>query len=197
MVSPHQSVGMLEVICGPMFSGKSEELMRRLRRASIAKQTVLTVKPSVDDRYAMEYVVSHDGTKHQAYALDSVSTILELADLQKATVVGIDEAQFFPQEIIPVICKLIDTHRRVLVAGLDLDFRGIPFGVMPMLLAIADKVTKLQAICTECGKDAHFTQRLVNGHPARFDDPVILVGAHEAYQARCRGCFDIDKMPSW
>ena len=189
----HAMYGALEVICGPMFSGKSEELIRRLRRAKIAQQKVVTFKPQLDNRYALEYVVSHDGNKVEARPLTNVSEIVEIVNTNNATVIGIDEAQFFSHDIVSVICQLINEQRRVIVAGLDLDFRGTPFGCMPLLLAIADKVTKLQAICTQCGHDAHFTQRLVNGNPARFDDPIILIGAQEAYQARCRGCYTIDK----
>lgn len=189
--------GALEIICGPMFSGKSEELMRRLRRAAIAKQKVITFKPSLDNRYAVEYVVSHNGTKHKAHPLDTAQSMREFVREQNATVIGIDEAQFFTPDIVPIVCELVNTNKKVIVAGLDLDFRGVPFGVMPLLMAIADNVTKLRAICTECGKDAHHTQRLVNGTPAKFDDPVILIGAQEAYQARCRTCFAIDRMPQW
>lgn len=189
----HTAHGMLEVICGPMFSGKSEELIRRLRRAKIAQQKVITFKPQLDNRYALEYVVSHDGNKVEARPLLNVTEIIDIVNATNASVIGIDETQFFSQEIVGVICQLINQQRRVIVAGLDLDFRGTPFGCMPLLLAIADKVTKLQAICTQCGHDAHFTQRLVNGDPARFDDPIILIGAQEAYQARCRGCYIIDR----
>jgi thymidine kinase len=190
----HTMHGVLEVICGPMFSGKSEELIRRLRRAKIAQQTIVTFKPQIDNRYALEYVISHDGNKVDARPLMNVNEIVEIVSTNNATVIGIDEAQFFSHEIVGVICTLINENRRVIVAGLDLDFRGTPFGCMPLLLAIADKVTKLQAICTQCGHDAHFTQRLVNGDPAKYDDPIILIGAQEAYQARCRGCYAIDKM---
>lgn len=189
--------GSLEVICGPMFSGKSEELMRRLRRASIAKQQVITFKPSIDNRYEIEFVVSHDGTKHKAQALSSPEKIYDLVEQTKAMVIGIDEAQFFSQDIIAIICSLIAHEKRVIIAGLDLDFRGVPFNVMPILMAIADSVTKLRAICTQCGNDAHFTQRLVNGNPAHYDDPIILIGAQESYQARCRNCYSIDKQPQW
>ncbi len=189
--------GRLEVICGTMFSGKSEELIRRLRRASIAKQKVLVFKHSLDDRHTIKYVVSHDGNKLEAQAFDNVKHILERALDKSVDVVGIDEVQFFPQEIIEVICKLVDAGKRVIAAGLDLDFRGVPFGGIPTLMAIADEVTKLQAICTSCGKDAHFSQRLVNGAPAKFNDPVILPGAQETYQARCRNCFTIDKVPTF
>lgn len=194
--SPEKNKGLLEVICGPMFSGKSEELIRRLRRSKIAKQGIITFKPIIDNRYESEYVVSHDGNMLNAHALDKVDSINELGFDKKIQVVGIDEVQFFPNDIIPIICSLIDSGKRVIVAGLDLDFRGKPFGCMPTLLAIADSITKLQAICAECGHDAHFSQRLVNGKPAKFEDPTILTGAQEAYQARCRDCYSIDKK-SW
>ena len=187
--------GALEVICGPMFSGKSEELIRRLRRAKIAKQSVLTFKHRFDHRQTIEFVQSHDGNTMEADALDDIAQLLALALHPMVNVVGIDEVQFFTQDIIGIICQLIDAGKRVIAAGLDLDFRGIPFGPMPVLLAIADSVCKLQAICTECGNDAHFSQRLVNGNPARYDDPIILIGAQEAYQARCRSCYIIDQTP--
>lgn len=185
--------GLLEVVCGPMFSGKSEELIRRLRRAKIAQQKVLTFKPSLDNRHSIEHVVSHDGNKVDAKPIESVADILTIVNNNNISVVGIDEVQFFHQDIIPIICKMVDAGKRVIVAGLDLDFRGNPFGCMPLLLAIADKITKLQAICTLCGIDAHFTQRLVDGKPARYTDPLIVVGAQEAYQARCRSCYSIDR----
>ena len=167
--------GSLEVICGPMFSGKSEELIRRLRRAKIARQTVLVFKNSLDNQrtQAFEYVVSHDGNKLDAQPIAQVENILTAAVDTQASVVGIDEVQFFPASIIQSICTLIEAKKRVIVAGLDLDFRAVPFGPMPILLAIADKITKLQAICAVCGADASFTQRLVNSQPARYDDPVI------------------------
>ena len=187
-------VGQLEVICGPMFSGKSEELMRRIRRAKIARQKVITFKHRLDDRHAIEYIVSHDGNRVEALPLDNVQRILEIAQADYISVIGIDEAQFFSKEILPIICSLIQSGKRVIVAGLDLDFRGAPFGCIPLLLAIADTITKLKAICTECGDDAHYTQRLVNGAPAQYDDPIIMIGAQESYQARCRGCYSIDKM---
>lgn len=188
--------GSLEVICGPMFSGKSEELIRRIRRARIARQKVVTFKHRLDDRSGIEHVVSHDGNKVEAYPLDTVEAILTIALDQQAQVIGIDEIQFFPQDIISVICKLVNAGKRVIVAGLDLDFRTVPFGCMPILMAIAERVTKLQAICTECSGEATLTQRLVNGHPANHNDPIILIGAQDSYQARCRSCFRIDKVPS-
>lgn len=189
-----KKIGILEVICGPMFSGKSEELMRRLRRAKIAKQKTIIFKPHIDQRYGLEYVVSHDGNKLEAQPLHSVHEINERVDVIGATVIAIDEAQFFTQDIVGVVCQLVNEGKRVIVAGLDLDFRGAPFGHMPLLLAVADKISKLQAICTQCGHDAHFTQRLVNGLPAKYDDPIIMIGAQEAYQARCRSCYSIDKI---
>jgi len=186
--------GCLEVICGSMFSGKSEELIRRLRRSEIAKKNVVTFKHSLDDRKAIEFVVSHCGNKLKAYATAQISEIEKLV-FDNTDIIGIDEVQFYDKSIVNLICKFLDAGKKVIVAGLDLDFRGVPFGVMPVLLAIADNVTKLKAICMECGKDAQFTQRLVDGKAAKFDDPIILVGAEECYQARCRGCFDIDKSP--
>ena len=188
--------GRLEVICGPMFSGKSEELIRRLRRAQIARQKVLTCKHALDSRHMIECVVSHNGTKLEAEATDTVQQILTMGLEESVNVVGIDEVQFFENSIIEVIVKLVDAGKRVIVAGLDLDFRGVPFGPMGTLLAIADTVTKLQSICTACGNDAHFSQRLVNNEPARFEDPIILPGAQEAYQARCRDCYRINKKPT-
>lgn len=185
--------GTLEVICGSMFSGKSEELIRRLKRAEIAKKNVVVFKHSLDDRETMEYVIAHSGNKIKAYATAKVSDIKKFTP-SNINIIGIDEIQFYDKEIINIICKLLDEGKKVIVAGLDLDFRGIPFGPMPVLMAIADNVTKLKAICIECGNDAQFSQRLVNGKPAKFDDPIILIGAEECYQARCRGCFVIDRM---
>jgi thymidine kinase len=192
--------GRLEVICGSMFSGKTEEFLRRLKRAEFAKQNVLTVKHSIDKRKNMSAtsVVSHQGNQRTAVVIDGsdggVEKILELST-QNIDVVGIDEIQFFPVQIIDVICKLIECGKRVVVAGLDLDFRGEPFGVVPVLLSIADEVVKLKAICVVCGKEAHHTQRIVNGNPAKYSDPIILVGAQECYEARCRDCFCIDQKP--
>ncbi|MEX0940074.1 MAG: thymidine kinase [Candidatus Babeliales bacterium] len=191
-----QKKGTLEVICGSMFSGKSEELIRRLKRAQLAKKNVLAFKHSLDDRTFIEYVVSHNGNKIKALPIEKAEMILELipADIE---VIGIDEIQFFEQNIINIICNFIEQGKRVIAAGLDLGFNRKPFGAMPLLLSIADHITKLKAICILCGKDAHFTQRLVNNRPAKFEDPTILVGAQEAYQARCRDCHIIDKQPEF
>lgn len=191
----NKGTGSLEVICGPMFSGKSEELIRRLRRAKIAKQKVAVFKHALDNRTDLVNITSHNGNSIQAHATDISQNILKNVVVHNYSVVGIDEVQFFDNDIITTICTLIDSGIRVIVAGLDLDFRGMPFGPIPTLLAIADKITKLQSICTSCGNDAHFTQRLVNNQPAKFDDPIILIGAQEAYDARCRSCYKIDKSP--
>jgi len=193
----HAPQGSLEVVCGPMFSGKSEELIRRLRRAQIAKQKVIVFKNKLDDRYHSTALASHDGNTIDAFAVANICEMRAFLDNNPASVIGIDEVQFFSNNVIQLICDQVNAGKRVIVAGLDLDFRGVPFGCMPLLLAIADKITKLQAICTVCGCDAHFTQRLINGNPAKFTDPVIVVGTHEAYQARCRACHLIDKFPTF
>lgn len=192
--------GRLEVVCGSMFSGKTEELMRRLRRAEYARQNVLTIKHKIDNRKGHAYIASHDGRERLAFVAsentNSIERILELAN-KNIDVVGIDEVQFFPKEIVPVICKLVDQGKRVVTAGLDLDFRGEPFSVMPTLLAIADSVLKLKAICMACGQNAHYTQRIINGKPADYDDPIILIGAEECYEARCRDCYTINKQAEY
>lgn len=184
--------GSVEVIVGSMFSGKTDELIRRLRRATIARQKVQVFKPIIDNRYAIEKVTSHDGNIFQALPISQAADIL--THLETATtVVGIDEAQFFDLEITDIASQLAHRGIRIILAGLDMDFRGEPFGPMPLLLAQADKVDKLQAICIVCGEPAYCTQRLVNGHPAHYNDPVIIVGAQELYEARCRRCHKIPK----
>lgn len=177
--------GSVEVICGPMFSGKTDELIRRLRRAVIARQKVQVFKPAIDVRYAVEKVISHAGADFAAIPIERAEDIRTLLD-PDATVVAIDEAQFFDDGLIAVVDELAESGRRVIVAGLDTDFRGEPFGPMPALMAKAERVDKLQAICMVCGEPASRTQRLVNGKPARYDDPVVIVGAAEMYEARCR-----------
>jgi thymidine kinase len=175
-----------------MFSGKSEELIRRIRRAEFAKQSIITFKHHSDNRSTLESVVSHNGNTVKAIPIEHPTEILSHIATHHE-VVGIDEVQWFELSIVNVICELINQGKRVIVAGLDLDFRGKPFGCIPILMAVADNVTKLKAICIQCGKDAHYTQRLVNGNAAKFDDPVMLIGAEELYQARCRDCHSIDK----
>jgi thymidine kinase len=177
--------GSLEVVCGSMFCGKTEELIRRLRRAEIARQKVQVFKPAIDTRYVEEKVMSHAGMAFDAIPVrDAVEILSSLAP--DTTVVGIDEAQFMSAEIMNVVDELVERGVRVIVAGLDMDFRGEPFGMMPFLMAKAERVEKLRAICMVCGESASRTQRLVNGSPARYDDPVVIVGASEMYEARCR-----------
>ena len=177
--------GSIEVVCGSMFSGKTDELIRRLVRATIAKQKVQVFKPAIDVRYAVEKVTSHAGANYSAIPVESASDIRERVD-EDTTVVAIDEAQFFDLEIVEIAQELAGQGIRVIVAGLDMDFRGEPFGPMPTIMAKAEKVDKLHAICMTCGNEASRTQRLVNGKPARYDDPVVIVGASELYEARCR-----------
>ena len=178
--------GRIEVICGSMFCGKTEELIRRVRRAIIARQKVKVFKPEIDDRYGIQRITSHTGQSVDAIPVKDSSNILELAN-SETTVVAIDEAQFFDDGIVNAVQRLADEcDIRVIIAGLDTDFRGEPFGAMPHLLSIAEEVIKLQAICVVCGESASRTQRLVNGQPAAFDDPIIMVGAQESYEARCR-----------
>jgi len=177
--------GSLEVICGSMFSGKTDELIRRLRRATIARQKVQVFKPAVDIRYAVEKVTSHAGSEFGAIPVNQAADILDNLDAD-TTVVGVDEAQFFDDYILDVVNAMAARGIRVIVAGLDTDFRGEPFGCIPVMMAQAEKVDKLQAICMSCGEPASRTQRLVNGKPAHFDDPVVIVGASELYEARCR-----------
>ena len=188
--------GILEVICGPMFSGKSEELIRRLRRAKIAQQKVVSFNPHIDTRTALHTIASHNGASLEAITISDPFTIPTHV-AHDVEVVGIDEVQFFSPEIITVVFDLVEQGKRVIVTGLNLDFRGVPFGTIPTFMAIADTVTKLSAICIICGADAYLTQRIVNGTPARYDDPVVKPGAQEAYQARCRSCHNVDKKPVW
>jgi len=184
--------GSVEVIVGSMFSGKTDELIRRLRRATIARQKVQVFKPIIDNRYAIEKVASHDGNVYEAQPIDCARDILTHLE-PDTTVVGIDEAQFFDDEITEIANRLADQGLRVIVAGLDMDFRGEPFGPIPQLLSQADQVNKLQAICILCGEPAYCTQRLVNGKPAHYNDPIVIVGAQEMYEARCRECHQVPK----
>jgi thymidine kinase len=185
---PPQRGGWLEVICGPMFSGKSEEMIRRLRRAEIAGQRSVIFKPRIDDRYDASDVVSHAGIRMRAVPVACVSELAERA--RGFEVVGIDEAQFFDEEIVGVALELADDGARVIAAGLDQDFRRLPFGPMPALLAHAEFVDKLQAVCHRCGGGATTTQRLVDGRPAPYSGATIVVGANEQYEARCRDCHE-------
>jgi thymidine kinase len=186
---PYQqpSGGWIEVICGGMFAGKSEELLRRIRRAEIARQPVQVFKPAIDDRYGVDVVASHNGMRREAMIVPGPREILGQIQLE-TRVVAIDEAQFFAPALAHVCSELANRGLRVIVAGLDLDFRGEPFGSIPRLLAQAEYVDKLHAICQECGAVACRTQRLIDGQPANYHDPVVLIGASEVYEARCRDC---------
>ncbi|CDM69437.1 Thymidine kinase [Clostridium bornimense] len=182
--------GCIEVVCGPMYSGKSEELIRRIRRAEIAKQKVQVFKPTIDDRYDKQDIVSHRGDKIQGIPISRSEEILNYLD-EDTEVIGIDEVQFFDDGIIKVVNQLADNNKRVIVAGLDTDFRGEPFNVMPQLMAIAEFVDKITAICMKCGNPATKTQRLIDGKPADYNDPIVLIGAKESYEARCRNCHEV------
>ncbi len=185
-------VGSLEVICGSMFCGKTEELIRRLRRARIAKQKVQVFKPVIDNRYDHMKVTSHSGLDVDAVPVATSAEILDKLE-PETTVVGVDEAQFFDGGIVDVVESLADKGMRVIVTGLDTDFRGEPFACMPELMARAEQVDKLRAICMVCGEEATRTQRLVNGKPAHFHDPIVVVGAQELYEARCRKHHDVPR----
>ncbi|HDR7658320.1 MULTISPECIES: thymidine kinase [Bacillus] len=179
--------GWIEVICGSMFSGKSEELIRRIRRTQFAKQHAIVFKPCIDNRYSEEDVVSHNGLKVKAVPVSASKDIFNHVT-EEMDVIAIDEVQFFDGDIVEVVQVLANRGYRVIVAGLDQDFRGLPFGQVPQLMAIAEHVTKLQAVCSACGSPASRTQRLIDGESAAFDDPIILVGASESYEPRCRHC---------
>jgi len=189
-----ERTGSVEVITGSMFSGKTDELIRRLRRARIARQEVQVFKPTIDARYRIDKVTSHAGGEFEATPVMRAQEIRERLH-PDTTVVAIDEAQFFEDSIVPVVQGLAEGGVRVIVAGLDSDFRGEAFGPMPVLLAVAERVDKLQAICMLCGEPASRTQRLINGVPAHVEDPVIVVGASELYEARCRRHHVVRKGP--
>jgi thymidine kinase len=188
--------GWLELICGSMFSGKTEELLRRVRRAEIARKRVQLFKPQIDNRYGLERVASHNGiARNDAIVVATPAEIVTMTAAE-TEVIAIDEVQFFDWTIADVCTQLADQGRRVVAAGLDQDFRGEPFGPMPLLLALAESVEKLNAICVCCGAPASRTQRLIDDRPARYDDPIILVGGSESYEARCRACHVVPGKPS-
>jgi len=183
--------GWVEVIAGSMFSGKSEELIRRVRRAMIAKKRVQVFKSHLDTRYSGVFTVgSHDGRTVEAVPVDSAAQVATRLD-PSAQVVAIDEVQFLDDGIVSLASDLADRGRRVILAGIDTDFRGEPFGPMPRLMCCAELVDKLHAICVLCGAPATRNQRLVNGKPAHWDSPLIMVGGTESYEARCRACHQV------
>ena len=183
-------MGSLTVITGSMFSGKSEELIRRLRRALYARRRVQVFKHALDTRSELTEIRTHSGILHEAVAVSTSDELLERVE-RTADVVAIEEAQFFDVGVVSACRRLADSGYEVIAAGLDMDFRGLPFGPMPILLAEADEVAKLRAICARCGRDASRSQRLIDGRPAPASAPTILVGAQESYEARCRHCHQV------
>jgi thymidine kinase len=186
----YKNSGWIEFICGPMFAGKSEELIRRVRRLDYAHKHYQVFKPSIDDRYSASDVVSHIKNKVAAIPVKGSADVRKRLD-PKAEVIAIDEVQFFDDGIIDLCDELANKGVRVILAGLDTDFRGVPFHVSAELLARAEFVTKLTAICVKCGAPATMTQRIINGQPASAKDPVVLVGASESYEPRCRHCHEL------
>lgn len=188
--------GWVEVICGSMFSGKSEELIRRVRQATYGNLSVTVFKPVIDNRFSEEEIVSHNGTSVIAHPIRKSEEILQYLEKDgDSDIVGIDEVQFFDENIVDVVSQLADQGIRVIVAGLDTDFRGVPFGKMPTLMALGESVTKLNAICPICSSPASRTQRLINEKPASYDEPIILVGASESYEPRCRHHHEVPNKP--
>lgn len=184
------NTGWIEVICGPMFAGKTEELIRRTTRLDYAKKKYVVFKPEIDNRYSINEIVSHSKYSTKAINITNPSEMLKYIK-EDIDVIVIDEVQFFDKSLINIVTNLASEGKRVICAGLDCDFTGKPFGLIPDLLAIAEDITKLTAICTVCGEPATRTQRIVNGEPAYDDDPTILVGATESYEARCRACHEV------
>lgn len=191
----NQKDGWIEVISGPMFAGKTEELLRRVKRLEYAKKNIVVFKPLIDDRYAQDEVVSHNKNRTKSVNISQASEIFKHIDKQ-TEVVAIDEVQFLDEEAVKICEFLASKGIRVIVSGLDREFRGEPFSFMPKLLAIAEYVTKLTAICVKCGAPATRTQRIVNGKPARYIDPIVLIGAEESYEARCRSCHKVYRAPN-
>ena len=185
-----KSLGKITVVCGSMFAGKSEELIRLARRALYAKRKVQVFKPKIDNRYDETMVVTHMGVRHEAVPVDGIADLRKKLDRTAQTVL-IEEAQFFDDSIVDLAVELADQGVEVVLAGLDQDFRRKPFGPMAPLMAIADDVVKLRAICMKCGAPASHTYRSVDGRPAREDDPIVLIGATETYEARCRRCYEL------
>ena len=191
---PRPHTGQIEVIAGVMFSGKSEELIRRVRRAVIAKKRVQVFKSHLDARYTgLHSVTTHDGLAVEAHPVDGAAEIIRLLH-PDTEVVAIDEVQFLDEAIVAVGTTLADQGKRVILAGTDTDFRGDPFGAMPSLMAVAEIVDKLHAICVVCGDDACRNQRLIDGRPALYDSPTIMVGGSEVYEARCRSCHVVPRI---
>lgn len=189
----NRKFGWIECICGSMFSGKSEELLRRIKRGVIAKQKVLLFKPTIDNRYDENRVSTHNGNTYDSISIENSADILNYVKDKKYDIIGIDEIQFFDNEIVKIINNLADNGVRVIVAGLDMDFKAEPFHPMPEIMAISEMVTKLHAVCNKCGNEASRSQRLIDGKPAKYNDPIVVIGASESYEARCRHCHEIER----
>ncbi|MDE6476337.1 MAG: thymidine kinase [Erysipelotrichaceae bacterium] len=187
--------GWIEVISGCMFAGKTEELIRRIKVLEYAKKKIAVFKPAIDNRYSDDNVVSHAGSSVKSFAIQHGRDIFQHVD-DSIDVIAIDEVQFFDDEIVEICEYFADKGKRVMVAGLDMDFRGVAFGVMPKLFTSAEFVTKLTAVCSACGAPATRSQRLIDGEPASYDEPIILVGASESYEARCRHCHKVKGKPT-
>ena len=187
--------GWIEVICGCMFAGKTEELIKRIKVLQYAKKQVIAIKPTIDNRYSDDMIASHAGTLMKCICVDihDLASIEKLVNDKNVDAVVIEEVQFFDEGIVEICEALAKAKKRVIVAGLDTDFRGEPFPIMASLLAKAEFITKLSAVCVSCGAPATKTQRLINGKPAKYSDPVVLVGASECYEARCRTCHKVEK----
>lgn len=190
----NMKLGWIEVICGPMFAGKSEELIRRIKRLEYAKKKVVVFKPTIDNRYSENEVVSHNKRSTKCYNLSNSLDAFKYID-DTTYAVAFDEVQFMDENIVSVCEKLAQDGKRVICAGLDLDFRGEPFSIMPELLTRAEYVTKLTAICVKCGSNATRTQRIVDGIPAPYDSPLVIIGASQTYEPRCRHCHDVPNKP--
>ncbi len=189
-----QKEGWIELITGPMFAGKTEELIRRIKRLQYAKKNIIVFKPAIDDRYSDDNVISHDKNKTQSINIQSSAEVLKHVT-HETDVVAIDEVQFLDEGIVEVIDYLANQNKRVILSGLDMDFRGEPFSMMPRLLSMSEFVTKLSAVCVECGQPATRTQRIIDGKPAKYLDPIVLIGAEESYEARCRHCHRVYRKP--
>lgn len=190
----NQKDGWIEVICGSMFAGKTEELLRRVKRLEYAKKNIVVFKPLMDNRFSENEVVSHNNNRTKSVNISLSRQIFDHID-SETQVVAIDEIQFLDEEAVSIVDYLANCGVRVIVSGLDKDFRGEPFSFMPKLIAIAEYVTKLTAICVKCGDPATRTQRIVNGKPAKYNDPIVLIGAEESYEARCRSCHKVYRKP--
>lgn len=188
--------GWIEIIVGCMFAGKTEELIRRIKVLQYAKKNIVVIKPRIDNRYSEDEIASHSGYRVKSVNADNAKDILRIVNgIEGVEVVAIDEAQFFDKDLVLVCEQLADSGKRVILAGLDRDFRGEPFGVIPELLTRAEFVTKLSAVCAKCGRPATRTQRVLNGKPASYNDPVVLVGAKDHYEPRCRHCHEVPDKP--